>query len=227
MKVIRVRGIGEPLQGNLLSHVTALVPGAEVVELPYEATYGPAPSPFGRSFKASVAWGETLLRRELDKGPAFVLGFSGGAVVAGNVAAAGHPNLLGVVLVADPCMPPRGGVLSRFGIAGARWIPEGVPRLWVWRTDDPIPWCPSDSPLRTFSDQSSAFALGDARGWTTDLLDRLNRQRWQKIAIRFWEPNVVWQQYTRAITDVGNYFRNHPNYAHEYVRIADWIKEHA
>ncbi|HEY9315777.1 hypothetical protein [Williamsia sp.] len=206
-RIIRVRGIGEPTTNNLLSHVTRLLSGVPVVELPWSATYGPVPHLLGTSFSASTGAGQSMLLRELDNGPAVVLGFSGGAAVAGNVAVIGHENLRGTVLLADPLQPDFGS--SMFGIAGQREAPN---TRWFYRLDDPIPMCPRDSPLRTFSDQSAAFALGDPIAWGADLVDRLNRRRWQQVAIRWWEPTKVWQQYSRAVVDLRNYRLNHPAY---------------
>ena len=53
-RIIRVRGIGEPTTNNLLSHVTRLLSGVPVVELPWSATYGPVPHLLGTSFSAST-----------------------------------------------------------------------------------------------------------------------------------------------------------------------------
>lgn len=207
MRIVRVRGIGEPMEGNLLSHITRLIPGVEVVELPWSAQYGPFPKVTGISFSASTGAGQAMLLRELDNGPAVVLGFSGGAAVSGNVARIGHRNLRGTVLVADPLQPDFGS--GSFGIAGQREAPNA---RWFYRLDDPIPMCPRYSPLRTFADQSAAFALGDPAAWVGDLVDRLNKQRWQQIAVRWWEPMSVWQQYSRAVVDLRNYRFNHPAY---------------
>lgn len=218
-RLIRVRGIGEPMSGNLLEGVSRQVKGVEVIELRHPAEYGPVPRPGGNSYVATTGLGQSLLLRELDNGPAVVLGFSAGAAIAGNVARLGHRNLRGTVLLADPHQPDWG--TDSFGIAGGKDAPN---TRWVWRLDDPIPYCPRDSPLRTLADQSAAFALGDPKAWLTDIADRLQKRRWQQVAVRWWEPMSVWQQYSRAVEDVRNYRRNHPAYGAHLSEAAAFVR---
>jgi len=189
-------------------------------ELPWEASYGFVPTTYGSSFSKSTKRGEDMLIEMIDKDPNPVVlrGYSGGAVVAGNVAARigrgelPHLDIRGVALVADPLNPQLPGS-NRWGIAGSRDVRGNFP---VWRANDPkdvICLCPANSPLRTLADQSAAMSLADPVAWGQDLINRLVTNRWQKVALNFWRPNTVVQQYAEAIEGVRGYLTgDHTSY---------------
>lgn len=225
--VLACRGIAEPLDDNMLTNTTRLLDPRRFVikEVPWEASYGPNPDPGGSSFDKAISEGRTLLLQMIadDPNPVVLLGYSGGAALAGKVAdevgRGLHPQLevRGVGLISDPLRPESAG-LPGWGIAGQRTIP-GMP---VWQIADPLDaicCCPRNSPLRTFADQSAAFSLGDPGAWVADLIDRLRTGRWQAVFLNWWKPWTVWQEYARAIDDVKGYlFRgDHTSY---WTRIA-------
>jgi len=230
MKVITVRGISEPIESPMLANVTKLIRNAEVAPIPYSAQYGPVPRLTGMSFDRTVAQGESLLRAELDKGPAVVLAYSAGALIAGNVAARGHRNIRAVGLISDP-MRSTTTADGTWGIAGNRWIPGTFP---VWQMADPkdvITCCPANSPLRTVSDQSSAFSLVDPLAWSWDLVERLRQQRWQ-ATIRDWRNlREVWAAYSAAIDGAQGYLfaRDHVSYGKRIYRdgrtYCEWLAD--
>ncbi|EKT83064.1 alpha-beta hydrolase fold protein [Rhodococcus phage Mbo4] len=222
--VLRCRGIGEPMgDDSMLANVTKLLDAKRFrfVEVPWSAQYGPVPAPLGSSFDSSLRSGRTMLLDYIrrDPNPVVITGYSGGGALAGNVAAeiarGEHPELdvRGTALLSDP-LTPR--VLNRegWGIAGGRWIGGSFP---VWHLSDPadvIARCPANSPLRTFADQSAAFALADLRSWGWDLVDRIRTRRWQ-ATIRDWHnAPEIWRAYTQAIHDADGYLRlgNHTSY---------------
>ncbi|RVW06248.1 alpha/beta hydrolase family protein [Rhodococcus spongiicola] len=226
MTVITCRGIGEPYPSPMLANVTRLLDPERfrIVALPWSATYGPVPSVRGISFDKALRTGREMLidyiRR--DPNPVVLLGYSGGAALAGNVAdeiALGdHPglDLRGVGLISDPLRSSVNDVnpgATGCGIAGSRPIPGN---FLVWHCADPadvITCCPLDSPLRTFADQSAAFSLADPGAWATDLLDRLRTRRWQST-IRDWRniPAVL-RAYRQAISDARGYLTDdHTSY---------------
>ena len=76
------------LEDNLLTGMARMIPDAEVVNLPWSATYGPVNQqgdPLGESFDKALEYGRVLLRAALDLGPAVVVGYSGGAALAVEV----------------------------------------------------------------------------------------------------------------------------------------------
>ena len=237
LSVLVCRGIGESKPSPMLSNVTRLLDPKRFVvkEVPWSASYGSVPAPFGSSFDTSLREGRTLLLRMIkdDPNPVILLGFSGGAALAGNVAAeigrGEHPQLVvnGVGLISDPLRHTlntndkvTGWGTDKFGIAGARAIVANFP---VWSMADPadvITCCPVNSPLRTISDQSAAFSLIDPKAWGWDLVERLRQQRWQ-ATIRDWR-NVreVWAAYSAAIDGAQGYLfaRDHISYASRIYR---------
>lgn len=187
MKIISVRGIGEPLFspiiGSVVRHLNRITGEQQrVTSLPWKAEYGPVPNPLGSSFKDSLESGKRLLLQELEKEPALVIGYSGGAKLAGDVAVSKPKNMVALGLIADPAMP-MGVVRTRtraWGITGQRPI-DGVPVMWKADPKDGICSCPPNSPLRTLADQSQAFSLADPAGWSNDVFQRLLRGAWQEV----------------------------------------------
>ncbi|MFC7450528.1 hypothetical protein [Rhodococcus daqingensis] len=211
--VLACRGIGESLEANTLNDVTRHLDPEHfrVVEVPWPASYGPAPLLVGPAFDESLRTGHTMLLNRVlaTKGPIVLLGYSGGAALVGNVAAALTPlqaNIIGVGLIADPFMPewasPGAG---EFGIAGSRSIIAGFPVWWLCDPNDVIGRCPRNSPLRTVTDQTRAFSLANLLGWGADLARRLTLQEWQQVAINWRDPSEVRAIYARARRGLAGY----------------------
>ncbi|WP_027500824.1 hypothetical protein [Rhodococcus sp. UNC363MFTsu5.1] len=215
--VLCCRGIGEPLQNTMLSGVTRRLDPARfrAREVPWLAEYGPAPRPGGAAFEASLSRGKALLLNMIndDPYPVVLLGYSGGAALAGHVGAeigrGLHPGLdvRGVGLVSDPFRSPlNGGPADSMGVAGARPV---LARFPVWQVADPadvICCCPPDSPLRTFADQTAAFSLVDPGAWGMDLLDRARRTRWQPSGGFVWQdPLAPFRRAAQAVRDAEGY----------------------
>ena len=227
--VLVCRGIGESKPSPMLSNVTRLLDPKRFVvkEVPWSASYGPAPAPFGSSFDTSLREGRTLLLDMIRQDPNLVvlLGYSGGAALAGNVAAeigrGEHPGLVisGVGLISDPLRHP--------GLTSPDWGIAGVRRIWgtfpVWHMSDPkdvITCCPANSPLRTIADQSAAFSLIDPKAWGWDLVERLRQQRWQATITNWRNVREVWAAYSAAIEGAQGYLfaRDHISYASRIYR---------
>lgn len=248
ISVLRCRGIGEPMgDDSMLAHVTKHLDPARfrTREVTWAASYGPVPGLAGVSFDMALREGRIRLLNMIadDRYPVVLLGYSGGAALAGNVAAeiarGDYPELdvRGVGLISDPLRPPDPwGSQEPWGIAGSR----PIARVWfpVWHCADPadvITSCPANSPLRTLADQSAAFSLADPREWGWDLIRRVRERRFQ-ATIRDWR-NVpeVWRAYGAAIDGVRGYLtgdhtsystRLYPGSARTYCEwLADRINE--
>lgn len=227
--VIKCNGVGERQgDGNMLANVTKLLDPKRFVvkELPYSVSYGPVPAPLGSSFDTSLREGRTLLLDMIrrDPNPVVLLGYSGGAALAGNVAAEigawKHPDLdvRATGLISDPLRPYGWGGLgfgTGWGIAGSRVIP-GAAR--VWHMADPadvITCCPVNSPLRTFAAQSSAFSLVDPIAWGWDLIDKLRHPwKWPGSAIDWSDPLGTIARFKAARIGAEGYLLrgSHTNY---------------
>lgn len=241
--VLACRGIGEPLQGNMCSAVTRNLDPTRfrVIEVPWSASYGPVPLPLGPAFDDSLGTGRELLLRMIDEdpNPVLLLGYSGGAALAGNVAAevarGEHPRLevVGCGLISDPFMPQYASpTRGTWGIAGYRHVALSVPTLWAADPTDAICCCPANSPLRTIADQTRAFSLSNLLGWGVDLVGRLKRQEWQQVAIDWRNRDEVHAIYRQAAHDLDGYLRrgDHTSYALRTMRetgvtYTDWLAD--
>ncbi|NKW17056.1 hypothetical protein GTA26_05405 [Rhodococcus hoagii] len=241
--VLACRGIGEPLHGNMCSAVTRRLDPTRfrVREVPWTASYGPVPLPLGPAFDASLRTGRELLLRMIDEdpNPVLLLGYSGGAALAGNVAAevarGEHPRLeiVGCGLISDPFMPTSASpIRASWGIAGLRGVGQKVPTYWAADPADAICCCPSNSPLRTIADQTRAFSLSNLLGWGVDLVGRLKRQEWQQVAIDWRNRDEVHAIYRQAAHDLDGYLRrgDHTSYALRTkpgtsVTYTDWLAD--
>lgn len=211
--VFTFRGIGEPLRGNLLDALP-LPAGATRIEVPWSASYGPVPNPFGVSYAdslaAGMALGERMVRDTLADEPfarIVLVGYSGGAALAGNLARRLGPAMVDAcVLVADPNDP---GTATVFGIAGARYTGK-VPTWWVRGPNDVICSCPKYNPLRVIARVTPFVAL-DARAWGAAGADvrrqlRAPQTRWDMAAEIGppWSP-ITWQRWERAFQLADGY----------------------
>jgi hypothetical protein len=193
MRLITCAGIGERIgdPAGMLAPIRAgfASRGVDVYDLPWRNDYGPVGTagPLGASFAANLTAGQKMLDAELNKGPAIIACYSGGAALGGNIAAAGHPNLVAIGLVADPYMPNFG--TGKYGVAGSRPIVADKPVYWEADPNDIICQCPANSPIRGFSDLTHAFAFSNQPAYAQDLANRLIENRWQ----RWWDVPGLWR----------------------------------
>lgn len=221
LTVLRCRGVGEYVgEHQMLAYVTRNLDERFVIkDVPWLASYGLVPKPLGSSLDRGLRDGRELLLKMIrdDPNPVILLGYSGGAALAGNVAAeignGDHPGLdiRAVGLIADPLRPygfgPEPDPMARtWGIAGSRRVFSRTFPVW-WASDpaDVIACCPEGSPLRTLSDQSAAFSLVDPLAWYGDLGERLRSSRWQETVKDWRNAPAVWRAYSKAVDGVRGY----------------------
>lgn len=182
MRLITVRGIGEPLEGNMLDHFAREFPHWERHELAWDATYGPVGGKLtGDSFNFAVQMAgiELIATIGASSEPCVLVGYSAGAEIVGNyVYRVGQPQVKAAVLVADPSAA-RNEYLGRSGIRGARNGTPHCPTLRIVNADDPICSCPEDSPLRAIAEATPAFSLGDPAAFTFDMARKLQPSNWR------------------------------------------------
>ena len=229
ISVLVCRGVGEALPSPMLSNVTKLIDTKRFVikEVPWEANYSPVPNPIGSSFHRALRDGRTLLLKMIadDPNPVILLSYSGGAALAGNVAAeiarGEHPGLdiRGVALISDPLRPMSRGTITgwerAYGIAGSREIGPAFPRWWIADQQDVITYCPDRSPLRTIAAQSVAFSLVDPIAWGWDLIDKLRHPwKWPGSAIDWSDPLGTIARFKAARIGAEGYLLrgSHTNY---------------
>ena len=192
--LVMCRGVGEQrgAANSMLGGAARMLPPGRfaVVDLDYSASYGVVgPEPFGRSQED----GRRLLLHALGSlGPVVLWGYSGGARLAGDIAAAvghgQHPDvdLRAVGLVADPGRDRRqmtGQRRAGWGITGERFIPSH--RFPVWQLSAPgdgISELPAGNPLRSFADLTE-YLGGDLDEWFLDVAGKITSDRLQ----RWWD----------------------------------------
>lgn len=194
LKVLCVGGIGESspddnrdaVSGMLRNVTDRLDPEQfESHWVPWPAEYGPDPKLDGIDYLSAISLGESLVRKKMnDLGDSsyILLGYSGGAHVAGNVAT-GNDAIVGCAVIADP-MRQRLRWPAGYGVLGERTV-KGC---WFWSVANPndiICSCPANSPLRSIADITRGFSVTDPAQWGNTLLSTV----WQK----WWEdPYVDW-----------------------------------
>ncbi|WP_054815418.1 PE-PPE domain-containing protein [Nocardia arizonensis] len=160
--------------------------------VPYPAEYGGA-----LAYADSLAAGRDALVRAVESTADRVIlaGYSQGAAVAGDIAAAigagelSAPRVLACALIADPLRPAGecvGADPGGYGIAGQRQVPN-VPAFWAAAPGDPITALPAGNPLRGIADLGAYFSYGGtdaALRWGRNLLDAATRGQLQ----RWWSP---------------------------------------
>lgn len=246
--VILCRGIGEQYGRGTLWNLTKYLPveDYDIIDLKWKAEYGPIPRWNGDPFEKSLHEGESLLLslctgEHRDK-RIVVVGYSGGAELAGNVLrtlAAGDQSRHGVVggaLLSDPSQPrglPETG--GRYGIRGSRDIGSDIPVQWFYEIKDVIAVCtPSpDSLLRVFADASSEFSLGGPRAWQ-GTIQRLLTKKLQAYVLPWWNLQKFLKQFNVAKYEAEGYLfrgdhteywkRRNSNGKLYFEDIADWIK---
>ncbi|WP_051407498.1 PE-PPE domain-containing protein [Nocardia sp. CNY236] len=173
------------------------------------------PADYGRqlSYADSVAVGRRALLEAAEAAERRVVlaGFSQGAAIAGDLAAAaGHgalPQLevVACALIADPLRPAGAGIdgdPGGYGIAGQRPITD-IPAYWAAAPGDPITALPAGNPLRSIADLSAYFGLGSPEAmlrWGQSLLEVATRRRLQ----RWWSPRN-WRTWGGAIAYARGY----------------------
>ncbi|WP_182357753.1 alpha/beta fold hydrolase [Tomitella gaofuii] len=235
--IVTVQGVGERVgqpQSRMAEYVLEHLNHSQFREVPCldYVTVGPVGVDPGPSLDFAVARvARSLIRTISDTpNPAVLIGYSGGALVAGNVAeeiADGlYPDLdvRGVVLIADPAMP-RGISPDGYGVYADR--ATGIPTLWLWDSRDPICCAGDPSPLHTLSDQLAALSFGAPDVWAQDLYDRLRSGRWQQSAFNLFDLFGTFRRYSRAIDQMGFYLTGGHFEAYRYRghEAAAWIRQ--
>lgn len=214
--VVTVQGVGERVgqpQPRMAELVMAHLDPDRFREVPVTdyVTVGPVGVNPGPSLEAAVARVERSVVATIDAtpNPAVLVGYSGGALVAGNVAdqigLGLHPRLdvRAVVLIADPAMP-AGISQAGHGVYASREV-AAAPTTWACNPRDPICCAENPSPLRTVADQVAALSLGAPDVWAEDLRGRLLSGRWQPSAIDWRHPLATFQRYGRAADQLAFY----------------------
>lgn len=196
---ILCRGIGEPYEKNLLREVTKNL-GSQftILELVWSAEFGPVPRWDGDSFGVNVARAEEGLLALIKRYPgSVILGYSGGAQVAGNVAAAigrgkySQLSIKAVGLISDPSRHTtqivghdRGGQ----GIMGGRFIPQNGFKVYQFSAPgDPISELPFGNGLAELAPVIEFYSIKDPGKWMDDL-----RRKALAGRFRFWDRSIDW-----------------------------------
>ncbi|AVE00678.1 lysin B [Gordonia phage Buggaboo] len=178
-----LRGTGEPLQqpnsplgaqpgwppssgngvfnpGNMSDEIVREVAtlGVRHVPIPYPASIAPAGGT--KMFHQSYAEGYRAMEiAGADPRPTIYFGYSLGAIIAGDAAAAGDlPNCIGLILISDPLrhpdqiVPECGVGKHLYGCAGKRFIAINAPVYSYSVRDDTISALAADNGFRLFSD---------------------------------------------------------------------------
>ncbi|OZE10230.1 hypothetical protein CH249_14210 [Rhodococcus sp. 05-2255-3B1] len=224
--IITCRGIGEPYGTNSLSAVTKNLDPKKyvIIELVWSADFGPVPRWNGNSFTTNVMHAEQALLDLIRKFPgAILLGYSGGAEVAGNVAAqigeGLQPGLTirAVVLISDPSRHKsqiigvnRGGQ----GILGGRYIKsDRFQVLQFSAPGDPISELPEGNALADLAQLITSLSLVDVPAWMEDL-----RRKALKGALQIWKRSGVdwWNAYKWSLGYTAH--GRHTCYLHEKMQ---------
>jgi hypothetical protein len=198
--VILCRGIGEPYGKNTLWLATRNLDPKRflVVELEWSAQFGAVPVWNGKSFGASVHNAEFALLELIRAYPgAVIVGYSGGAQVAGNVAASIGKGLHGnlwikaVGLLSDPSRHKSQlvgqGRPNTQGIMGGRLI---TGNFQVWQLSapgDPISDLPIGNGLAELAKYIEFWSLVDPDAWIRDL-----KRKALMGQLRWWDHSIDW-----------------------------------
>ncbi|WP_052070145.1 hypothetical protein [Rhodococcoides fascians] len=229
--VILCRGIGEPYGKNTLWLATRNLDPKRflVVELEWSAQFGAVPVWNGESFGASVHAAEAALLELIRAYPgAVIVGYSGGAQVAGNVAAQiGVGSRLGlwiraVGLLSDPSRNVDqliGGRRGTQGIMGGRYI-SGNFQVWqLSAPGDPISDLPIGNGLSHLALYIEFWSLVDPDAWIRDLKRKalMGRLKWWDNSID-WAGAYQWSLgYTRDKRHTSYHVERMPGQNYTYV----------
>lgn len=155
----------------------------------------------------------------LSPGPVVLSGYSGGALIQGDlandiafgqVADVDPGKILAVALLADPKRPEHCGAPGiptphGYGIAGQRPV-NSTPVFWGSASNDAITACGPYNPLRTVADLSTLWSLDPlkAGGWALDVLIKLQRRQLQPWWMHPFSPA---RDFSEAITALWGYCR--------------------
>ncbi|MGV9676196.1 PE-PPE domain-containing protein [Nocardia sp. NPDC003482] len=224
--VLTCRGTGETLasRGNLLCAVTdRLDPSTYTIgaDIDYPASVGPVNpglSLAGCSEQQSITAGVRAVAEEIRRTPTKVglLGYSLGAQVVTRFLEAkargayGDCELVWAATVANPLRRQGDSIEPNpigFGINGQH--DEWPDDIFTWEVASPadgITSCPADSPLRDLAEVVSAFSFAELGGWSTDLAERMRRNRWRPDRIEWWrDPVRAWDRWSRAAALMEGY----------------------
>ena len=222
--VVTVRGIGEPVDQNMLTQfVTRLGAGWTHIEVPYPAAYGfvnGQRNPNAPDYETTKRLGRTQVRIELsiiraEHPDAIVVlaGYSAGADIVDDLAVAGvmaeFPQVKRCVVVANPSNPGSNG-LADYGIAAPERGRQHVDFRVIPVNDpgDVICCCPARSPLRVIATLTPRMQLADRSVWVRDVLRKLGdpgvRAEINRQLGAWWDPRN-WGRYDRAAKDAGGY----------------------
>lgn len=222
--VVTVRGIGEPMEANMLSQFVArLGESWWHVEVPYPAAYGfvnGQANPAAPDYETTKRIGRERVRVELaiivniDPDATVVLaGYSAGADIVDDLASSGimaeFPQVKLSVVVANPSNPGSNG-LADYGIAawerGRQFVASRV--IAVNHPADVICCCPPRSPLRVIAMLTPRMQLADRTVWARDVLAKLGdpatRREIDSQLGAWWDPRN-WGRYDRAGRDARGY----------------------
>ncbi|AXH50492.1 lysin B [Gordonia phage Ruthy] len=222
--MVTVRGIGEPMGGNMLSQfVDRLGDGWTHIEVPYPAAYGfvnGQRNPHAPDYETTKRLGRANVRIELaiiaaEHPDAIVVlaGYSAGADIVDDLAVSGimteFPQVKRCVVVANPSNPGSNG-LADYGIAaperGRQHVDSRV--IPVNHLGDVICCCPPRSPLRVIATLTPRMQLADRTVWARDVLRKLGdptvRAEIDEQLGAWWDPRN-WGRYDRAGRDARGY----------------------
>ncbi len=193
----------------------------------YRTSMVPYPADYGGTvpYADSVHVGRDALIAAVKSAPGQVIlaGYSQGAAVAGDIAAAvgrgelDLPAVIACALIADPRRPQGhcvGADPGGYGIAGQRDIP-GIRTFWAAAPGDPITALPAGNPLRTVADLSAYFGLSSpeaAARWGASLVDVAVRGQLQ----RWWSP-ANWRNWGGALAYARGYLVD-GRHTEDYIR---------
>lgn len=213
INVIHVRGVKEPvddigISGTFLHALdqSRFQPVLAAADMDYGF-----PIPFDDAYAYARDRAIELIR--MAPGPVVLSGYSGGALVIGDLArdiAFGRvdgvmiSDILAVALLADPLRPEGAGAPGiptpeGYGIAGQRLIPD-VPVFWGTASRDAIASLGGDNPLRTVADLSRRFTVDPRKWdrWVDDMFTKLTRWQVQPWWM-FWNRPGRWLDAIEAL----------------------------
>lgn len=200
--------------------------------IPYPATFGGSQAPYA----SSRAAGRDAMHKAIKESnnAVLVVGYSQGAVIAGDVAneiafnrrADENSKIVGCALIADG-LRPRGTTIpgmpmaEGWGIAGERRILGALfPTMWAANPGDPICALPEGSALRTIADLSEWFSIRspeDAAKWGAKMILKIAQGQMQP----WWSPEH-WRNWPGALAYARGYLWD-GRHTDDYIRHG-WCK---